>query len=161
MTVLAKPASESRTTMTQLIFPEDANFHGTMFGGKVMEYMDKTAAIASMRHARIPVVTASTDSIDFIGPIRVGDVIEIVAFVAWSHNSSMEVYVKVQTEHVYTGERTTVVTAFFTFVGLDPSGKPTRVPDILPETDEEKSLHASAPKRYEQRKQRKRDRQKD
>ncbi|MCQ6560137.1 acyl-CoA thioesterase [Paenibacillus mendelii] len=145
--------------MTQLIFPEDANIHGTMFGGKVMEYMDKTAAISSMRHARIPVVTASTDSIDFIGPIRVGDAIEIVSFVTWTHNSSMEVYVKVQSENVYSGEKTTVVTAFFTFVGLDPSGKPTRVPPVMPETDEEKSLHASAPSRYEQRRQRKRDRQ--
>ena len=77
-----------------------------------------------MRHARKPVVTASTDSLDFVAPIRVGEVIEVEAFVTWTHRSSMEVFVKVQTENVYTGERKTAVTAFFSFVALDDSGKP-------------------------------------
>ncbi|SEM85011.1 acyl-CoA thioesterase [Paenibacillus sp. OV219] len=156
----SKFTSESRSTMMQLIFPLDTNYHGTMFGGKVMEYMDKIAAIASMRHARGPVVTASTDSLDFVAPIKVGDMIDVEAFVTWTHKSSMEIYVKVQTENVYTGERKTAVTAFFTFVALDEKGKPTRVRAIVPETEEEKQLHASAPDRYELRMQRKQDRQK-
>ncbi|AZN41950.1 acyl-CoA thioesterase [Paenibacillus albus] len=156
----SKRTSESRSTMMQLIFPLDTNYHGTMFGGKVMEYMDKIAAIASMRHARGPVVTASTDSLDFVAPIKVGDMIDVEAFVTWTHKSSMEIYVKVQTENVYTGGRKTAVTAFFTFVALDEKGKPVRVPTIVPETDEEKELHASAPGRYSLRMQRKQDRQK-
>jgi len=155
MEVESKPVSASRTTMTQLIFPSDTNSYGTMFGGKVMEYMDKTAAIAGMRHARMTVVTASTDSLDFVGPIRVGDIIEVVASITWTHKSSMEIYVKVQSEHVETGERKTAVTAFFTFVGLDANGKPTAIPAIVPETDEERELYASAPDRYEYRKKRK------
>ncbi|SFI32696.1 Acyl-CoA hydrolase [Paenibacillus sp. UNC496MF] len=158
MTTNAKSTRESRSTMMQLIFPLDANYHGTMFGGKVMEYMDKIAAIAAMRHARGPVVTASTDSLDFVAPIRVGDMIDVEAFVAWTHRSSMEVYVKVETENVYTGERKTAVTAFFTFVALDDAGKPKPVPAIVPETDEEAELHRTAPDRYELRMQRKRDR---
>jgi acyl-CoA hydrolase len=158
---LTRLASESRSTMVQLIFPSDTNYHGTMFGGKVMEYMDKIAAITSMRHARKPVVTASTDSLDFVAPIRVGEVIEVEAFVTWTHRSSMEVFVKVQTENVYTGERKTAVTAFFSFVALDDSGKPAKVPAVIPETDEQKSLHATAQTRYDSRMMRKQDRQKD
>jgi acyl-CoA hydrolase len=131
-----------------------------MFGGKVMEYMDKIAAIAAMRHARGPVVTASTDSLDFVAPIRVGEIIDIESFVTWTHNSSMEVFVKVQTESVYTGERKTAVTAFFTFVALNDAGKPVAVPTVTPETEEEQRLHASAHERYKLRMERKQHRQK-
>ncbi|MEV5028187.1 acyl-CoA thioesterase [Paenibacillus sp. LPE1-1-1.1] len=154
-----KPASESRTTMTQLIFPLDTNPYETMFGGKVMEYMDKVAAIAAMRHARMQAVTASTDSLDFLAPIRVGEVIEVEAFVTWTNRSSMEVYVSVISENLFSGLRKTTVTAFFTFVGLDENGKPATVPTVIPVTDEEKKLHASAPERYALRKKRKQDRQ--
>jgi len=159
MEMQSRFARESRSTMTQLIFPEDTNYHGTMFGGKLMEYMDKIAAIASMRHARGLVVTASTDSLDFVAPIRNGEVIEVVAFVTWTHISSMEVYVKVQKENIRTGERKTAVTAFFTFISIDDAGKPAPVPAVIPETEEEKALHASAPERYKLRMERKRDRQ--
>ncbi|CAM4433722.1 acyl-CoA hydrolase [Paenibacillus endophyticus] len=153
-----KPASESRTIMTQLIFPLDTNPYETMFGGKVMEYMDKVAAIAAMRHARMQAVTASTDSLDFLAPIRVGEVIEVEAFVTWTNRSSMEVYVSVSSENLFSGLRKTTVTAFFTFVGLDENGKPASVPTVIPTTDEEKKLHASAPERYALRKKRKQDR---
>lgn len=155
----SRPASESRSIMTQLIFPSDTNYHGTMFGGKVMEYMDKLAAIASMRHSRKPAVTVSSDSIDFVAPIRVGDVIVVEAYVTWTHRSSMEVYVKVEAENVYTGERKTAVTAFFSFVALDENGRPTEVPAVIPETAEERALHASALGRYEGRMERKQERQ--
>ncbi|QHT61651.1 acyl-CoA thioesterase [Paenibacillus lycopersici] len=154
----SKPISESRSGMMQLIFPSDTNYHGTMFGGKLMEYMDKIAAIASMRHARGPVVTASTDSLDFASPIRVGDMIDVEAIVTWTHRSSMEVYVKAETENVYTGDRKTAVTAFFSFVALDENGRPRPVAAIVPETEEEWALHRSAPARYEHRMQRKQDR---
>lgn len=102
-----KPVRISRTIMTQIVFPSDTNSYGTMFGGKVMEYIDKIAAIASMRHARKPVVTASSDSLDFLAPIRLGEAIELEAFVTWTHRSSMEVYVKVKSENLLTGEQRT------------------------------------------------------
>lgn len=158
MEVKTKPVSESRTIMTQLIFPLDTNHHDTMFGGKLMEYMDKVAAIAAMRHARMQAVTASTDSLDFLAPIQVGEVIEVEAFVTWTNRSSMEIYVSVQTENLYSGVRKTAVTAFFTFVALDDTGKPAVVPTVIPETEEERKLHASALERHMLRKKRKQDR---
>ncbi|CAM3432520.1 acyl-CoA thioesterase [Paenibacillus lupini] len=156
---MEKPASASRTVMTQIIFPLDTNHHETMFGGKVMEYMDKAAAIAAMRHARMQVVTASTDSIDFVAPIKVGEVIEVEAFVSWTNDSSMEVCVTVQSENLYTAQRTTTVTAFFTFVALNDKGRPTKVPKVYPESEGEIHLFATAPERYELRMKRKRERQ--
>ena len=158
VTESSKPVSASRSTMMQLIFPLDTNYHGTMFGGKVMEYMDKIAAICAMRHARGPVVTASTDSLDFVAAIRVGDLIDVEAFVTWTHRSSMELYVKVDNENMYTGVRTTAVTAFFSFVALDENGKSRVVPSIIPETEEEIALNRSAPARHAHRMQRKQDR---
>lgn len=155
---VTKKANESRTLMTQLIFPHDTNHYDTMFGGKLMEYMDKVAAIAAMRHARMRVVTASTDSLDFLKPIRIGDVIEVEAFVTWTHRSSMEIYVSVTTENLYSGERDVTVTAFFTFVALDEQGKPCPVPAVQPESELEQQLFATAPERYAQRKKRKQDR---
>jgi Acyl-CoA hydrolase len=154
----SKRASESRTLMTQLIFPLDTNHYETMFGGKLMEYMDKTAAIAAMRHARTRVVTASTDSLDFLAPIRVGEVIEVEAFVSWTRRSSMEICVTVTSENLYAGTRTVTVTAFFTFVALDDQGKPTPVPAVIPETELERRLYDGAPERHRLRLQRKGDR---
>ncbi|OME88175.1 acyl-CoA thioesterase [Paenibacillus sp. FSL A5-0031] len=158
MEQLTKPARESRTIMTQLIFPLDTNHFDTMFGGKLMEYMDKVAAISAMRHARMQAVTASTDSLDFLAPIRVGEVIEVEAFVSWTHRSSMEVFVSVRSENLFSGERKTTVTAFFTFVAIDDHGKPAIVPTVVPETEEEIKLHLSAPERHALRKKRKQDR---
>jgi acyl-CoA hydrolase len=154
-----RPCRVSRTVMTQLVFPSDTNHHGTMFGGKVMEHIDKVSAIAGMRHARMQTVTASSDSLDFLAPIRLGEVIELEAFVTWTHKSSMEVFVKVQSENLFTGERKTTVTSYLTVVALDETGKPAHVPAAIPETDEEKRLNASAPERHELRIKRKQQRQ--
>lgn len=154
----AKAASLSRTTMSDIIFPSDTNYHGTMFGGVVMRYIDKIATIASMRHSRRGVVTASSDSLDFLAPVRVGEAILLEAFVSWTHRSSMEVYVKVESENLFTGERKTTATSFLTFVALDDEGKPTPVPAVIPETEEERKLYTSAQERYQARKKRKEER---
>ena len=87
----AKRVSESKTYMTDLVLPPDANAYGNIFGGLVMAYVDKIASITSMRHCRKPVVTASTDSVDFLAPIKVGDTIQLEAFVSWTHHTSMEI----------------------------------------------------------------------
>ena len=157
MTTVKTP-KESYTLMTQLIFPTDTNHYDTMFGGRLMEYMDKAAAIAAMRHARTRTVTASMDSIDFLAPIKVGEVIEVTAFVTWTHRSSMEIYVSVVSENISTGEKKNTVTAFFTFVALGEDGRPTTISSIEPETEFEKKLFASAPERHELRKKRKQER---
>ncbi|WP_028548244.1 acyl-CoA thioesterase [Paenibacillus sp. UNC451MF] len=155
----AKPASMSRTTMTDIIFPSDTNYHGTMFGGVVMRYIDKIATIASMRHSRRGVVTASSDSLDFLAPVKVGEAILLEAFVSWTHRSSMEVYVRVESENLFTGERKTTATSFLTFIALDDQGKPTPVPAVIPETEEERRLFESAEGRYQARRKRKEERE--
>ncbi|MCL6453512.1 MAG: acyl-CoA thioesterase [Alicyclobacillus sp.] len=150
-----KPASASRTVMTDLVLPPDTNNYGTIFGGNVMAYIDKIASIACMRHARKPVVTASSDSLDFLQPVRVGEAIRLEAFVTWTHHTSMEVFVRVESENLLTGEVCLTATSYLTFVALGSDGRPTPVPPVIPETEEEKRHFATAPARYEMRKRRK------
>jgi len=150
----AHPISRSRSFMSELVFPSDVNPRGTLFGGILMQYIDKIAGIAATRHCNKTVVTASTDSLDFLSPVTVGELLVLEAFVTWTHRSSMEVYCHVQAENLVTGEKRDTVTAFLTFVALDKDGRPTPVPRVYPETEEEKKLHESAPFRYAQRMER-------
>jgi len=119
-----------------------------------MAHIDDVAAIAAVRHARKPVVTASTDSVDFLSPVKEGDSICIEAFVTWTHETSMEVFVKVVTEDLLTGKRKVCSTAFLTFVAIDENGRPIRVPAVFPESTYEKKLHEQAPKRAKYRHER-------
>jgi acyl-CoA hydrolase len=146
-----KPVRESRAVKASIVLPPDTNNHRTMFGGKVMAYIDDIAAISAMRHCRQRVVTASTDSVDFLHPIREGDSICLESFVTWTHKTSMEVFVKVVAEDLLTGKRSVCATSFLTFVALDPDNKPILVPGVIPETPEEKRLYETAPARAEAR----------
>lgn len=152
-----KSAKESRSVNSSYVLPPDTNNHGTLFGGKLMSYIDDVAARAAMRHAGLPIVTASTDSIDFLHPIRVGHEVFLEAIVTWTNKTSMEVFVKVIGEDLITGERTVCATSFLTYVALGADGRPTDVPKVVPETDEEQLLHESAPTRAEARKQRRKE----
>src|SRR5699024_2318428 len=105
-------------------------------------------------HARKPVVTASTDSVDFLEPVILGDSICLEAFVTWTHRTSMEVFVKAVTENLLTGERKVCSTAFLTFVAVDKNGKPSTVPQVYPQSEQEKFLHEGAKKRAEYRRSR-------
>ncbi len=138
----AKKSSESLTVKTAQILPPDTNAYGTLFGGKLMSHIDDVAAIAAIRHARRTCVTASTDSVDFLSPIQLGDFVILEAFVTYTHKTSMEVFVKIVTEEVMTGKRRVAATSFLTFVALDEDGRPTEVPQVLPESEQEKELHA-------------------
>lgn len=150
----SKPCSYSLTVKTEYVLPPDTNTFGTLFGGKLMAHIDSVGAIAAVRHARKPVVTASTDSVDFLSPVREGDSICIEAFVTWTHHTSMEVFVKVVTEELLTGKRKVCSTAFLTFVAVDEKGRPTDVPSVYPETTQEKQLHEGAPRRAKHRNER-------
>ncbi|MDX8045263.1 acyl-CoA thioesterase [Gracilibacillus sp. S3-1-1] len=149
-----KYIKETRAVKVSHVLPLDTNNHGTLFGGKLMSYIDDIAAISAMRHARSLVVTASTDSVDFLAPIRVGSAVCLESFVTWTGTSSMEIFVKVLAEDLLTGERTIAATAFQTFVAVDEQGKPIPVPNVVPETEEEKYLHETAKERVEARKRR-------
>ncbi|WP_099353653.1 acyl-CoA thioesterase [Fredinandcohnia onubensis] len=156
----AKYCKESFVVKTSNVFPPDTNYHGTMFGGKLMAYIDDVASISAVRHSRSLVVTASTDSVDFLHPINEGSSVCLEAFVTYTGRSSMEVFVKVIAEDLYTGERHICALSFLTFVALDENGKPKPVPKVIPKSEEEKMLHESAKDRAENRKRRKKENEK-
>lgn len=147
-----KTCKESFVVKTSIVLPPDTNNYGTLFGGKLMAYIDDIAAIAAMRHSRRNCVTASTDSVDFLHPIYEGNSVCLEAFVTYTGRTSMEIFVKVIAEDLLTGERNVCAMSFLTMVAIDDNGKPTPVPAVVPETDEEKSLHNSAKERAEIRK---------
>ncbi|MEH7122450.1 acyl-CoA thioesterase [Bacillus sp. JJ1532] len=153
----SKKCKDSYVVKTSIVLPPDTNAYGTLFGGKLMAYIDDAAAISGMRHARRNVVTASTDSVDFLHPIHQGDAVCLEAFVTYTGRSSMEVFVKVIAEDLLTGESNVCAMSFLTMVAVDKNGKPTPVPAVIPESDEEKSLFESAKERAEIRKKRKQD----
>lgn len=152
-----KRMKESRTIRTGHILPPDTNQYGTVFGGKLMEAIDDVASIAATRHARNAVVTASTDSVDFLHPIKQGHAVYLEAFVTWTGTTSMETFVKAVSEDLLSGERRICAISFLTFVAINREGKPMPVSEVVPETDEEKWLHTHAEERAEHRKKRKKD----
>lgn len=145
-------ASESACEMPQMVLPQHANVHGTVLGGIVMHWVDMAAALVANRHSRRPVVTAAFDEMAFLAPIQIGQVALLKARLTLVDRSSMEIRVDVQSEDLLTGERRTTGTAFVTFVALDPITKrPTPVPKLLLETDEERAEHAQALERRRHR----------
>ncbi len=133
-----KTVAASRVEMVEVVLPNDANLLGNILGGKVMHLIDIAGAIAAHRHTRSTVVTVSVDNLDFVHPIRVGQLIILQAAVTRAFRTSLEVAVKVFREDLRTGERRQTSSAFVTYVALDEQGHPQRVPPVLPRTAEEK-----------------------
>jgi acyl-CoA hydrolase len=134
--------------MTQMVLPQHANVHGSVLGGTVMHWVDLAAALVANRHSRRPVVTAAFDEMAFLAPIQIGQVALLHARLTLVDRSSMEIRVDVQSEDTLTGERRKTGTAFVTFVALDPvTRRPTPVPPLLLETEEDKAEHACAVER--------------
>jgi acyl-CoA hydrolase len=151
MTPEGKPVRDSLSEYSELALPNDANGLGAVLGGKVMHLVDLAAAMAAMRHARRPVVTASVDSLHFLHPVRIGELIVLRSSVNRVFRTSMEVGVYVTTENLMTGERLHTCSAYLTFVALNKEGKATEVPAALPETEEEKRRYREAGERREYR----------
>jgi acyl-CoA hydrolase len=146
-----KPASASRIEMTQLVLPGDANALGTAFGGRLMQWTDLAAAMAAMRHARLPVVTISVDQLTFLAPVRIGQMVTLDAKVTAVFNTSMEVEVEVTAEDPGSGARRRCLDAYLTFVALGPDKRPTCVPPLLAETEDERRRERDARVRREAR----------
>ncbi len=151
----AKYCRESRVIQTNRVFQNDVNSHQTLFGGRLMQHIDEVASISALRHCRTDCVTASTDNVDFLSPIKTTDAVCYESYVTWAGSSSIEIFVKVIAENLKSGERKIAATAFLTFVGLDENKRPTRVPHVIPETEEEKRLNETAPERARIRRERK------
>ena len=146
-----KFAEESLVTMTELVLPNDTNTLGNLMGGRLMHQMDIVSAISAQKHSNRIVVTASVDNVSFKKPIKLGNVVTLCAKVTRSFNSSMEVHIKVTAEDIPSGEKFSSNQAFFTFVAVDQLGKPIPVPEVIPQTDEEKELYEGALRRRQMR----------
>lgn len=146
-----KFASESYSSVTEMVLPNDTNVLNNMMGGRIMHLMDIAGAIAAQRHSNKTVVTASVDNISFKKPIYLGNVITINAQVTRAFNTSMEVYIEVFTENIPKKEKVKSHQAFYTFVGIDEKGSPVIVPDLVPETDQEKIFYTGAKQRRDLR----------
>ncbi len=147
----SKTVSASRITLSQLMHPEHANVLGNVHGGWVMKLVDEAGALACMRHAQRKVVTVAIDSMTFRQPIRIGDLVILNAEVSYVGRTSMEAEVHVIAENPITGERTYTNTAYLVYVALDDNGRPTTVPSLRAETEEEKRRMEKAQERQEHR----------
>jgi uncharacterized protein (TIGR00369 family) len=146
-----KPINASRVTLSQLMHPEHTNLLGNVHGGWIMKLVDEAAALACMRHAQKKVVTVAIDSMTFRRPIRIGDLIILNAEVSYTGHTSMEAEVHVVAENPITGKRTHTNTAYLVYVALDDRGRPTEVPPLKAETEEEKRRMEEAAARQKRR----------
>jgi acyl-CoA hydrolase len=147
----ARPVSASQSERAEIIFPGDANPLGNLFGGRLMQFIDLVGAMTATRHARGIPVTVSMDHIDFVAPVKVGDILILKASVNRAFKTSMEVGVKAMVENVPDQKLRHVASAYLTFIALDQSGQPIHVPQITPETDHQKRRFDDAGRRRELR----------
>lgn len=148
---MKKSPRESETIMTEYVLPNDTNALHNLRGGKILHWMDIASAIAAGKHAQSIVVTASVDTVSFENPIKLGDVVTIRAFVTRAFKTSMETYIEVTAENIPTKTQYKCNTAYYTFVALDSNGRPSKVPQVDPETEADKLLFEGALQRRELR----------
>jgi acyl-CoA hydrolase len=146
-----RPVSDSISEMVELVLPNDANPLNALLGGRLMHWIDVAGALAAHRHSRSYVVTASTDHLDFLIPVRVGDLVIFKSSVNRVYSSSMEVGIKVWVESYFTGERHHVSSAYLTYVGVDRQGRKLPVAPVIPETSEEHRRYEDAGRRRDLR----------
>ena len=133
---------QSLAIQENIVLPGDTNAHDTMFGGLLMKHIDETAAISARRHCRGAVVTASNDGVHFHQPIQRDDIVILQSYVCSVGRTSMEIFVKIMTESSQDESRNVAAISFLTFVALDEHGKPTEVPLVKPDSDEEQLVYA-------------------
>lgn len=146
-----RPVRASQHETSEIMMPQHANVLGHVFGGVILSMMDKTAAVAAIRHARGNCVTVSVDRVDFREPIHVGDLVVMKASVNYAGRTSMEVGVRVEAENMISGVRRHTNSCYVTFVAIDRNGKPVEVPQVIPETDLERRRYAAAIERRRRR----------
>jgi len=143
----SKTSSESVTVMTEVVLPNDTNTFGSLMGGRLMYWMDIAAAIAAQKHCNSAVVTASVDNISFENPIKLGNTVHIEANVTRAFNTSMEIHLRVWGEDHVEQYKYKSNEAYYTFVALDAARRPRPVPQLIPQTEDEKKLFEGALRR--------------
>ena len=142
-----KTAESSKTTLNDLVLPSETNPLNNLFGGELLARMDRAASISARRHSRRIVVTASVNHVAFNRAVPLGSVVTVEAKVSRAFKSSMEIFIDVWIEDRESGERTKANEAIYTFVAVDETGRPVKVPELVPETDLEKERYAAALRR--------------
>lgn len=143
----SKRASETLAITTHIVLPNDTNTLGNLFGGQLLAWMDVIASVSAHRHCKRVVVTASVNHVSFQKPIKHASIVTLEAKVSRSFNSSMEIFVDVFVEDQVTGEKEKCNEAIYTFVAVDQNGGPIQVPELIPESEEEKSRYDGALRR--------------
>jgi len=143
----SKKAIESYAVSTEIVLPNDTNTLGNLMGGRLLHLMDIVSAISAHRHCRRVVVTASVNNVSFNQPIKLGDVVTLEAKVSRAFSTSMEVFIDVFVENHSTGVKTKCNEAIYTFVAVDQMGHPISVPELIPESEEEKERYTGALRR--------------
>lgn len=147
MALKPKYPKDSLAIITEFVLPNDTNTLGNLMGGRLLHWMDIASAIAAHRHCGRVVVTASVNNVSFNQPIRLGEIVTIQAKISRAFNSSMEVFIDVWVENNTTGEKKKCNEAIYTFVAVDQLGNPINVPELIPETEEEKKRFDGALRR--------------
>jgi len=147
-----KPVSQSRVEMAEIMQPNDANFLGKVFGGRILEMIDLCAYAASSKHAGRICVTASFDRVDFHEPINVGELVTMIGYVSFVGRTSLEVTIEIYAQNLQTSDKRHTNTARVTMVSIDSNGKPVVAPGLVPETREEKIRYLEGRLRRELRK---------
>lgn len=142
----------SRFTLSALMGPQDANMLGNIHGGIIMKMADEAGAIVAMRHAGRPVVTVAIDTMTFVEPIRLGHLVQCMAEITWAGRTSMEIRVQVVAEFPALSDAKTTNTAYLVYVALDVEGRPTQVPALIYETEDERARAALSEQRQAYRK---------
>ncbi len=146
-----KKASETKVFMSELVFPNDTNFYGNLMGGRLMYWMDTAAAMAAGKHCKLPAATVSVDNLSFDEPIKLGNVVHIEATVSRAFNTSMEIHINVWGEDLTKEFKYKSNEAYFTFVAIDADGRPRKVPELIPESEDEIKLFDGALRRRQLR----------
>jgi acyl-CoA hydrolase len=146
-----KPVRASMTVLSDLTYPPNANIHGTVFGGHILQMVDKAAAVCGFRHAGEGCVTVAMEKVEFLVPIRVGDFVSVEAQVNYVGRTSMEIGVEVFAENPMKGTRLHTNSCLVTMVAVDQKGRPVPVPGLLLETPEEKARYKAAEQRRQAR----------
>jgi acyl-CoA hydrolase len=148
-TLESRPVRDSQSEMAEIVLPNDANPLAALLGGRLMHWIDLAGAMAAHRHSRNYVVTASVDHIDFLVPVRVGDLVILRSSVNRVFQTSMEVGVKVYVENYIADTAEHVASAYLTFVAIDSAGKHLKVAPVIPETEEQQCRYDDAGRRRE------------
>ena len=143
----AKPARLSQSTISEVMMPHMANGVGNVHGGVLLGMIDRVGAVAAIRHARRVCVTVSVDQVDFREPIHLGELVTMQAMVNYVHRTSLEVGVRVEAENLVTGVKRHTNSCYLTYVAIDDAGRPTEVPPVVAETEEERLRFRAAERR--------------